>query len=125
MDPRSFFRVPWVHHRNSAAGEVCGIPRRQPAPVHFGDGGNLRVRVADGLAKLAAMSGNPREGPRRLALKRKDAPGKILGKHRLRRCPQAFAALAFAQQLNSIKDLRLCDTGRTLAISNIDETAGI
>jgi hypothetical protein len=75
----------------------------------LGDGGDLRIGVADRSAEGAAVAGNFRKSSRCVAVEAEDAARQILGKHSLRRCQQAFAAFAFGEQLKSIKNFRLGD----------------
>ena len=110
--PRAPLPPPWVDEIDVAVGKIVDIPSRELRSARSGDGGDLGIGVADGLTKRAAMSRNPREITRRVALKTENPSCEVLCKHGFCRSQQAFAFSAFAEQLNAIEDLGFRDCGR-------------
>jgi hypothetical protein len=101
--------IPGVNDINATVLEVCDVAGRELGASGLGDGGDLRIGVADRPAEGTAVTGNPRKSSRCIAVEPENAARQVLGKHSLRRCQQPFAALAFGEQLKSIKDFRLGD----------------
>jgi pimeloyl-ACP methyl ester carboxylesterase len=102
--------VPRVNDIKTTLLEVTNVARRQLGPLHFGDGRDLRIRVADRSADRAPVSGNPGKSSRCIALEPEDAPCQVLGKHGFRRFQPPLATFALGEQLSC--ELHLALAGR-------------
>ena len=98
--------MPWVNGVKATVLEVCNIAGRELGSSHLGDGCDLRIGMADRSAESTAVGGNLGKSSRCVAVEPEDAVRQILGKHSLRR-QQPLAALAFGEQLKSIKNFCL------------------
>ena len=69
--------VPSVNDIKTTLLEVTNVARRRIGPLHFGDGRDLHIRVADRSADRAPVSGNPGKklAPHRSRTRRRALPG--------------------------------------------------
>jgi len=101
--------VPSVNDIKTTLLEVTNVARRRIGPLHFGDGRDLHIRVADRSADRAPVSGNPGKSSRRIALEPEDAPCQVLGKHGFRRFQPPLATFALGEPLSCELHLALAE----------------
>ena len=78
--------IPGINDLKTTVPEVCNIARRELSPSHLGNGGDLRIRVADRSAQRTAVRGNPRKGTRCIAVKPEDSARQVLFKQGFGSC---------------------------------------
>src|ERR1700689_3514529 len=87
--------VPWIYNINPTLREALDVTSCHFRPPRFRNGGNLRVRLADGPATDTPTRYNLGKSSRRCAVKTIDSAREVFRKHGFGRNCQMFAAFAF------------------------------
>src|SRR5262245_15467186 len=95
-----------------AIGKVRSISRCEFRAVYPRNGGDLGIRMTDGLSKRPAKGSDLGKNTSGIALESEDASPEILRKHNFRHFEQSFPALAFREQLNSEENFGFGDSSR-------------